>query len=569
MDSEKILKKSEIISKIPEYGTDEYKKFFEQKEFLQLLFETSIDEIPLFMSYKGIYIYSVIFPQSKLKGYYIDDLLKWQCSPDRTWGYGYFYNKRGKTKSFISQPYDSAGSELLKKASPITFSRYFEGRIGQKSYVEVSQLLTHPHNLHFLEERKAYCGLDEDGDIEEVIKIVENQEYTLVTIKQDILDFHLFLTKSVLLRFFDRTLFMDKLFIKERSRQESTFRDQESEIYARGGIVFNEEKLPIESWLRGFQIIRNRQPLRKMIANLTDERLTPIKYEKFIAWDWKHKRIAESSCDPEELGNYFVKSDKPYETSPVFFKPEVLLKYKQNPEKYTIKQRSITCRGSWHLQTYDINKAGQVFTYLIYLGDLPHSEQLYWKSFNEEPKSGISERAFKADFKGEWDLPYEPLSELKESLKKLENEKSELWSCKKEELYEHLNYSATDSIKEWEDEILNLEQLVIEGFKHEYLKRIATSLSCYNAKAKLGSIKLLKEILKAKKISEQEVNSIISPLEDIHFLRSIFSAHISGDKADIIRRKLVAQHGSLKKHFRNLIERTDNAIKTLLEISFG
>ncbi len=296
-----------------------------------------------------------------------------------------------------------------------------------------------------MEEKNAYCLLNKYGDIEEVIKIHYTQGETLVTIKQDVLDFHLFLTKSVLLRLFDRTLWRDLI---EESREESKFTDKRNEIYARRGIVFDKDKLPVHSWLRGYQIIRNHQPRKKMVAILTGKDLEPKKYEKFIAHDWKHKRIAECSCDPKELGNYFVESDKPFEISPAFFKPEVLLKYKQDPEKYTLNQRTISCRDSWHLETYDINEAGQVHTYLKYLSYLPYSEQVYWKSFNEEPKAGISKRAIKTDFEGEWDLSYEPLSELKGALRKLEKENAELWSCTNEDLYKQLNYPVTNSEKE-------------------------------------------------------------------------------------------------------------------------
>jgi hypothetical protein len=42
------------------------------------------------------------------------------------------------------------------------------------------------------------------------------------------------------------------------------------------------------------------------------------------------------------------------------------------------------------LQTYDFNEAGQVHTYIRYLGYLPISEQRYWKAFNEPPKGTIS-----------------------------------------------------------------------------------------------------------------------------------------------------------------------------------
>ncbi len=556
MNQEKILKKLELISEIPRYGTDDYKQCFEQTRFLQFLLDTGDDEIPLYISYKGIFIYSVFLPQICLKGNYIDDLMKWNCSPDSSWGYG--------TSSGISQPFDFSCSRLLKNASPITFLRNFEGRIGQKSYVEVHQLLSHIHELHFLEERNAYCRLNEDGDIEDAIKIHYLPGEILVTIKQDVLDLHLFLTRSVLLRLFNRTLCNDPMNFREKIRQESKLHDKKNKIFARRGIVYGKEDIPSAGWLRGFQIIRNHKTLKKMQWIVSGEHSRTQKYANFIANDWKHKMIAEYSCDPKKLGNYFEKSDKPYETSPAFFKPEVLLKYKQNQEKYTFEQRSIRCRGSWSLKTYDINEAGQVHTYLIYLGYLPHSEQLHWKSYNEKPKASISKRALTTDFHGEWDLSYNPLSELKKALEKLGKEKNELWLCKDEKLYNRLNYPVTDSVKEYTDEIHTLDKLVVEGFKHPFLKAIAASQGCYDEK--LGSIKLLMKILEAKGISEQEVTDIISPLEEIHFLRTKLSGHSSGNEANKIRKDLIKQYGDLKNHFQQLVGKTEKSIKSLIQL---
>ncbi|MGB8657080.1 MAG: hypothetical protein WCE90_04765 [Candidatus Zixiibacteriota bacterium] len=556
MNQKKILEKLEQISIIPKHGTDDYRQWLEQEGFLQFLLYTAVDETPLYISYKGTYIYSVFLPQSCLKGNYIDDLMKWDCGPDSSWGFS--------TSSGILQPFDFSCSKLLRKATPITFLRSFEGKIGQKSYVEIHQLLSHIHGLHFLEERKAYCCLNKDGDIEEVIKIHHLPREILVTIKQDVLNLHLFLAKSVLLRLFNRTLCNNWISFSEKTRQESKLYDKKNKMFARQGIAFDKEDLPTAGWLSGFQIIRNHQMRKKMQKIYNGEHSEPEKYEQFIAYDWKHKRIAKCSCDPKNLGNYFVESDKPFETSPVFFKPEVLSKYKQNPEKYTLEQRSIRCRGSWSLKTYDINEAGQVHTYLIYLGYLPHSEQIYWKSYNEKPKAGISKRAFTTDFMGTWDLSYEPLSELKKALDKLGKEKSELWSCTDAKLYECLNYPVTDSVKEWTDEIHTLDKFVIEGFRYSYLKEMATSLNCFDKT--LGTIKLLRKILETKRISDNEVTNIVDPLEKIRCLRTKFAGHSSGNEANKIRRDLIGKYGNLRNHFRQLVERTDKSIKTLYHL---
>jgi hypothetical protein len=566
VEAKQILTELEAISQSPTFGTDEYSRWLEQKEFLQFLLNTRLDDVLLYSSFKASYVYSVIIPLRSLTTGYVEDLMKWQSSPSDSWGYGYGFGKRGEPKFFISQPFDSNSSKILEKAQPITYLRYFEGKGDKKGYVEVSQFLTHLHDLHFMDERQAYCRLNKDGDIEEVIKMLYPPEGGYVaTIKQDVLDFHLFLNKSVLVRFFDRVIYDKEAGLDQKDQQKSDFSDEANEIYAHRGILYNQNGLATSSWIRGFQVIRNIQPRKIMLARLTGKDLEPKKYETFVAFDFKHKRIAELSCDPRELGNYFVQSDKPFQTSPAFFKPDVLLKYKQDPEKYTLDQRYITCRNSWHLQTYDINEAGQVFTYLCYLGDLPHNEQLHWKQYNENPKAGISERALKTDFKAEWDLSYEPLSELKLSLEELLKTKSKLWLCHDASLFNQLNYVVSDSVKEWSDEIQTLDKLVIEGLNYSYLKRLGQSLKCYDPN--LGSIKLLGGILKAKGISNQEIEQIISPFGEIQFLRTKFSAHVSNTtEKDEIRKKIITQYGTLKDHFRNLIERTDRSIKALLEL---
>lgn len=418
-----------------------------------------------------------------------------------------------------------------------------------------------------MEERQAYCRLNKEGDIEEVVKILYPQDGGYLSIiRQDVLDFHLFLNRSVLVRFFDRVVYDREVGLNEINQQKSDFSDDDNEIYARRGILYNQNSVAISSWMRGFQVIRNRQLRKVMLARLEGKDLEPKKYETFVAFDFKHKRIAELPCDPADLDSYFADSCKPFQTSPAFFKADVLLKYKQDPEKYTLDQRSISCRNSWHLQTYDINKAGQVSTYLCYLGDLPYTEQLHWKQYNEKPKAGLSERAIKTDFEGEWDLSYEPLSELESSLEELSKIKSEVWACRDRSLYGQLNYVVSDSTKEWTDEIQTLDKLVIEGLNYSYLKKLGQLLNCYDPK--LGSIKLLGETLKAKSINTKEIEQIISPFEEIQFLRTKFSAHASNtNEKDKIRKKIITQYGTLRNHFRNLVERTDRGIKLLLELA--
>ena len=138
-------------------------------------------------------------------------------------------------------------------------------------------------------------------------------------------------------------------------------------------------------------------------------------FATFIALDWKHQAVGECSCDPDQFGNYFGPSHLPGGLSPAFFTPDVLTKYTQDPNNYAIQSRLISCRAAWSLR-YDINAAGQVYVYLVDLGRLPYSEQLYWKSCNELPREALPERAYSDDILREWFGQPDALEALKRDL---------------------------------------------------------------------------------------------------------------------------------------------------------
>ena len=116
---------------------------------------------------------------------------------------------------------------------------------------------------------------------------------------------------------------------------------------------------------KGIQIVPIATSRQAVIDALRGNRRDAKKeFATFIARDWKNKRIAEISCSPDSLGNYYEESTLPHGLSPAFFRSEVLSKYKADREKYHLEERLISCRGSWSLE-YDINEAGQVHAYLI------------------------------------------------------------------------------------------------------------------------------------------------------------------------------------------------------------
>jgi hypothetical protein len=264
-----------------------------------------------------------------------------------------------------------AGEQLL-------FMRTFEGYEQKGTYVEIFQKLLHVFALHFLEERNVYCRLDERGDLEDVIAVSKFDDPrggysggTVVTIKRGVIDEYMAVTNTTIVRMFDLTRFRPKAF-RGWSRGGDAGERADGDLYYRFHIEAGHG-----SYMRGVQIVRSRMSREEAARKVSWGQPKDRKYESFVAVDRKNGGIVcEVSTEPGKTANYFVESRLPWEISPAFFRPDVLLRYKEDTDKYSLRQRSISRRGAWHLQTHDINDAGQVHTYIAYLRDLPYEEQL-------------------------------------------------------------------------------------------------------------------------------------------------------------------------------------------------
>jgi hypothetical protein len=217
--------------------------------------------------------------------------------------------------------------------------------------------------------------------------------------------------------------------------------------------------------VRGCQIIHTPLTKADLLDRFNGKGTPPRAYESFIAHDFKNGLVREISTAPGATANYFTNSDLPFETSPAFFRPEVLSKYKADSEKYSLEGGSISCRGTWHLETFDLNDAGQVHTYIVYLRNLPHEEQLHWKAYNEPPKAPLSKRAIKTDFEGDWDIEYDSLPSLKQRLTDIQERGEPWWTLRSEDLPARVQYPATTSPDEWANELMNLEQLLSRDWR--------------------------------------------------------------------------------------------------------
>jgi hypothetical protein len=523
------------------------------------------DEFIVYASDRSSFIHTILAPASALNPPDIDDLMSWSCNPTSSWGISVQFSEPRSV--WISPPLDHTGSKTLNQGEQLVFLRDFDGRSG-KTYYEILQKFTHLFGLHYMEERHAYCRLDERGDVEDMIRIVERpgkgeeSGTNMITFSRDLLDEYLVLTDSVIVRTFDFTRFRPGNFSGWGAAHEARFRSD-------GDMHYRSHVEPgYASYLRGIQLVRSLATKEQIMSRHDHTAKKERQYASFIAQDWKNNVIREISCAPGQTANYFTKSKLPFELSPTFFNPEVLLKYKADSEKYRLAGRSISCRGAWSLQTYDINDAGQVHTYLVYLRNLPYEEQLYWKSYNEEPKAPISKRAFTTDFEGTWHLEYDPLNSLKQAIGDLHRDQVEWWTLRAGSLRDQLHYPVTTSADEWATEILNLDQLVVEGFETKSLRSKAQSLG-RTPEANFASLKLLEECLLGLGFAEEDASKIAAPLREVHDLRSKVKGHASGKDGAAIKKQILRDHGSYKDHFRSICQRCDESVRSIAEAFKG
>ncbi len=517
---------------IPDLISEAYRNWLSCADVPRFLGATSSEDVPVYLCVPYFYLYSMFVKERKLKGNYVKDILKWNFDASGGWGYG---SQRGPTgfRKVVIPPLDSTASKILDGSDPVFFLREF---VGVKTYPEINQRFAHIVGIHWVNERSAYQRLDENGDYEDVAITHTDNGETICTVNWQDLEFYMFLTDTLLIRVFDVTRFSPRGNINW-SDVTSFYSDEETEIFARHNVGGD------AAYFRGFQVLRRRATDDEMMRAVRGERNQ--KYETFLTHDWKHGEMRECSCDPKALGNYFAQSDLPFEISPAFFRPDVMLKYKQDPDKYHIEPRSISCRGTWYLR-YGINDEDQIFVYLKDLAGLPYAEQQYWKAFNELPKAGIPDRVFATDFKGERPSWHDPLISLKSTLRDfprtivLDGQELNLWNLD-EDAYSRLSYVVTTSRKEWEDQILILAKLLVDGFKKGTLIRLAKRLGCYDDRntehRHWGTLKWIERCLESKGFILEEAKSILDPLRRVYDMRSHGIAHPGSGSVSTDRRQ--------------------------------
>lgn len=524
----------------------------------ELLSDARSEYITIYAALPSVLIHAILAPTEQVTPPDQSDLLRGFLEISDSWCIQKSVGGKEGYKVYLDPPLSSSGSSSIEGGEKLIFFRWFEGLKGYKPPLELSQRLVHSLDVHFIPERSAYSRLNESGDFEDIILILDDRETgthrTIVAIRSDELARYLAVSGQSVVRFFDMTRTPKGFVAWPRGAHKDCGQD----------LFFSYAIGHRSSYANGRQIIRTSLTVKELVDNWKKEwNREDRKFETFMIHDWKNNALVEVSSAPGATANYFTKSDLPFEVSPVFFRPDVLLKYKSDPDKYEIRDRSITCRNSWYLKTYDINDAGQISTYIVYLRDLPFEEQQHWKLYNEAPKAPLSARAIKTDFEGDWDDTYDPLRSIKETTISLDGSSPVWWSERGEGPRDIVHYPVSTSTKEWADEILALSQLVVEGFIPKHLRVIASRLSV-ETDANWGSLRLLEAILEGRGRPPEEAKGTVAPLRELQHLRTKVKGHATSEGKSLINQAL-AKHGSLSNHFRDLTERCDKSLEDIVQ----
>lgn len=516
--------------------------------------ELDDDYIILYASSRHLLLYSVLISNQDFSKSDIQELLEWNGFPN-SW-----HISCSKTSCELYGPMEYFRGDILPQGEAIIFHRSLEGVANYENYFELNQKIAHSLGLHFISEKESWCRLDGNGDLEESIKevsikLMNKDNIRIIYAKKELLAKYAKATNQMICRMIDCSAYQDNFM---------GWGDDRSYENIETGVTYGSigYAMPSGSYFRGIQLVHLNISLSKMIK---DEWGENDDFVDLIVNNFKYGRIETVSCNPDELDNYFIDTGKPLEMSPAFFNAEVLRKYKSNTEKYKINGQSIECRGTWSLRSFNINDQNQVFVYLVDFNKLPYKEQLHWKQYNEEPKSGIPNRVIQTDFKGEFTNDILPLDQLKYFLRELNNKNLGWWSAKSENSFDKLHYPLTDSKDEWAEELLNFDQLVVEGFNEKWLRTKAKGLNA-QIEDKHRALKLLEQILISQGFDEDHAKDIMAVFHEIHNLRSEVKGHSTGKTAEQRRIAVLREYSNFKTHFDSLSERALESLTIIKKI---
>lgn len=560
-EHKKLIEAIVELDKVPE-NPQAFSEWIKSEGHLSFLRQNAqADELVIYASGEYTFINTVVVANDRLMPINKEDLMGWSLNPYHSIA-GYVWGG-GREDVRVERGLSGTGTTTLEGALLPIFGRTFEGWSGPgENYYELHQEYTHLAGIHWRPEMRAYCRFNEHGDLDPVVSVTSRKDkgrtMALVSFKWEPLEEYLAASQTSLVRMFDFTLLRRSGFSGWSDGAPEEFQESDHFFYQRKVMT------GYAAYTRGVQIIRPRRDEKAIFTGMKQgwSGQKDKKYAESTAYDWRNKRVATISTAPSATTNYFDAKDNslPFELSPAFFRPEVLLNYKADRDKYTVGERDVSCRAAWHLEGIDINEAGQVHAYICDLRRLPYTEQLHWLSFNEPPKASISKRAIANDFQGQFVTFMEPLRTVLSIVQRWRDERVMWWVLRNDKLLERVNTPLTASRDEWAEAFMDLAKLIVEGFE---VTTIREKLDAVQVSYDKGdkTIALLEKLLNKRSTSSNNLR--LDGLRTVQLLRTKAKGHAHGSEASQLANEALMEHETYANHFRHVCTQVADELETV------
>lgn len=249
----------------------------------------------------------------------------------------------------------------------------------------------------------------------------------------------------------------------------------------------------------------------------------------------------------------------------VYFRPEVLRRYYDAPDRYTVQTGTVTCLDFWSIPFERRPSDDLVQVYLGDLGNTPHVDQRHWRSFNVQPPgTGISDVRFRRDFNAEWVNPEgDVVFDFKLALIALNKSANDILgspifqdlTLPDRHVFENLRVPVSDGPEESDNQITGLAKITVDSFDNDLIKR---NLPVGTDTTNLRSIVLLQKVLEGWGVTDTAV--MIEPFGALYAVRSTGAAHRRGSGAEkALQRAGLLELGN-KELVRELTRRLTDAM---------
>ena len=270
---------------------------------------------------------------------------------------------------------------------PLVLVREYHGAADTE--YEIDQQFRLFHNLRYDAASNMYIKMNDDGSQTPAIQVDGHK----IEVRTSLLKQYLAARGMDLLLFVDSVVYSDTAPASNESREFATEKV--------GGLLSFFENRWGSSGQYGSRYLAN-----KVIEHgpVTSCGMWPYEdeddnYPEFIIGEDEHGKPIKFSCDPDLLANYFGKNaEAPHYLTPVHFRREVLQKYYDNPELYSVEDGYLRCASLWGV-AIDNDHSDRVLMFLGDIGrDLPAGERDHWRANMIAPDAPMSQTNIRRSF---------------------------------------------------------------------------------------------------------------------------------------------------------------------------